>query len=295
MYKLKEKGAVVKFLFVSLVTLFFFISVFSYQEAYSQIESDPQLEKELKPHHLGVKSPSNYGNIVLERYADRYSEIYLKKVVFPHWFHRVRFTCKVCHSDIGFTMQAGADDIKMDEIFEGKWCGKCHNGKVAFKPLNCSRCHSLGRKVVDNHKIEALLGELPGNEFGNRVDWVKAIEEGKVTPKASIDGKDKMVVFDRDITFEAKLPLPKPPDVIFPHKAHTEWLHCNNCHPAIFNMKAGGNPEVRMEKILTGQWCGVCHGKVAFPLTDCFRCHSIKEVPPYGIVIPAVENFESSE
>ena len=166
-----------KFLFVSLVTLFFFISVFSYQEAYAQIESDPQLEKELKPHHLGVKSPSQLWKYCLERYADRYSEIYLKKVVFPHWFHRVRFTCKVCHSDIGFTMQAGADDIKMDEIFEGKWCGKCHNGKVAFKPLNCSRCHSLGRKVVDNHKIEALLGELPGNEFGNRVDWVKAIEE----------------------------------------------------------------------------------------------------------------------
>jgi len=23
-----------------------------------------------------------------------------------------------------------------------------------------------------------------------------------------------------------------------------------------------------------GQWCGRCHNKIAFPLTDCNRCHS---------------------
>jgi c(7)-type cytochrome triheme protein len=28
-----------------------------------------------------------------------------------------------------------------------------------------------------------------------------------------------------------------------------------------------------MVGIAEGKWCGRCHGKVAFPLTDCQRCH----------------------
>jgi hypothetical protein len=30
-----------------------------------------------------------------------------------------------------------------------------------------------------------------------------------------------------------------------------------------------------MQKILDGEQCGVCHGAVAFPLTECRRCHSV--------------------
>ncbi len=106
-----------------ILILLFFVGILSDQFVYAQIKSDTQLEKELAFDFKGVKSPSNYGNIVLERYADRFSQIYLKPVVFPHWFHRIRFRCKVCHSDIGFTMEAGADDITMGAIFEGEWCG----------------------------------------------------------------------------------------------------------------------------------------------------------------------------
>ena len=31
---------------------------------------------------------------------------------------------------------------------------------------------------------------------------------------------------------------------------------------------------MNMMKIISGQYCGVCHGRVAFPLINCFRCHS---------------------
>ncbi len=115
-------------------------------------------------------SPGDYGNLILGNYAERYEPRYLKKVVFPHWFHRIRFKCKVCHSDVGFTMKNGADDIKMTEIFEGKWCGECHNGKVAFLPLNCSRCHSLDSEIPENRKLEPLLKDLPADKHGNKVD-----------------------------------------------------------------------------------------------------------------------------
>lgn len=219
-----------------------------------------------------VKSPSDYGNIVLGRYAWVYEPKLLEKVVFPHWFHRVRYRCNVCHSNIGFIMKAGLEDIKMMEIFEGKWCGVCHNGKVAFQPLNCGRCHSLGSEVSENHKIEDILNDLPGNTYGNKVDWVKALEEEAIQPKASLDGTQDMEVFDKDIA----IMVDSFPDVIFPHKAHTQWLFCNTCHPGVFQRKAG-TTDMSMNDIFEGKFCGICHGKVAFPLLDCFRCHSKME------------------
>ena len=63
--------------------------------------------------------------------------------VFPHWAHRMRFTCNVCHPAL-FPMQVeGAPPIKMDEIKAGKACGVCHNGKGAFASSikTCVRCH----------------------------------------------------------------------------------------------------------------------------------------------------------
>jgi c(7)-type cytochrome triheme protein len=29
----------------------------------------------------------------------------------------------------------------MDEIFKGEFCGKCHNGKMAFAATDCGKCH----------------------------------------------------------------------------------------------------------------------------------------------------------
>jgi c(7)-type cytochrome triheme protein len=62
--------------------------------------------------------------------------------VFPHWFHRIRYKCYACHPSI-FEMKAGANAITMDAIREGKFCGTCHNGKIAWEVGfdTCSRCH----------------------------------------------------------------------------------------------------------------------------------------------------------
>ncbi|HEX9180451.1 MAG TPA: c(7)-type cytochrome triheme domain-containing protein, partial [Burkholderiales bacterium] len=51
------------------------------------------------------------------------------------------------------------------------------------------------------------------------------------------------------------------------------WLDCANCHEHLFKSKAGAN-KLSMQKILEGEQCGLCHGAVAFPLTECGRCHS---------------------
>lgn len=81
---------------------------------------------------------AEYGDIVLNNKA---SEAGMNPVLFPHWFHRIRFKCKVCHEDI-FIMKKGANDIDMSKIMEGEFCGKCHNGLIAWEALYCDRCHS---------------------------------------------------------------------------------------------------------------------------------------------------------
>ena len=43
--------------------------------------------------------------------------------------------------------------------------------------------------------------------------------------------------------------------------------------PAIFKPQKGAN-QISMAGILLGQQCGVCHGKVAFPVSECRLCHS---------------------
>lgn len=58
-------------------------------------------------------------------------------VSFSHSSH-ARFgfkKCTACHNDEVFTKDQalGVNAIKMDEIYEGKWCGHCHNGKLLTK------------------------------------------------------------------------------------------------------------------------------------------------------------------
>lgn len=120
----------------------------------------------------------------------------------------------------------------------------------------------------------AAYGSLPKSLAGNRVNWVKAIEEGKINPRWDRnDPAATPVVIDLNIVREVKGSMP---DVVYPHKQHTEWLDCSNCHPAIFTPQKGAN-SISMAAILLGEKCGVCHGKVAFPVSECRLCHSKKK------------------
>ena len=114
---------------------------------------------------------------------------------------------------------------------------------------------------------------LPKSDFGNYVDWVQALQKGYLNPRYDrVDPTVEPLVMDLDIVREVKASMP---DVVFPHKPHTQWLHCSNCHPKIFIPQKGAN-QINMSAILLGQKCGVCHGKVSFPITtlSCKKCHS---------------------
>ncbi len=90
---------------------------------------------------LVLSSPvaAEYADVVLNKRAEKEG---MRPVIFSHWFHRIRFRCKVCHSELAFKMRAGANEVTMADIIEGRFCGMCHNGEVAWSVENCDLCHS---------------------------------------------------------------------------------------------------------------------------------------------------------
>ncbi len=115
------------------------------------------------------------------------------------------------------------------------------------------------------------LSKLPYDSAGNQVRWVKALEQGSIEPRSNLLPGTQVRVLDQDLIVARNGSMPA---VLFPHRAHTLWLDCSNCHEALFKSKAGAN-KFSMTAILNGEQCGLCHGAVAFPLTECNRCHSV--------------------
>lgn len=121
---------------------------------------------------------------------------------------------------------------------------------------------------------EEAMGEFPRDTAG-LIDWVQALKQGHIAPRSDLHGVgEDLKPIDLDIIFPDTGAMPK---VLFPHRQHTEWLACKNCHPDIFVKKKGAN-NIQMADVLSGKYCGVCHGKIAFaPTKNCMRCHSVSD------------------
>lgn len=66
-------------------------------------------------------------------------------VIFDGTAHKnAGLTCSDCHNpELFLRMKQGSVAITMADLYAGKFCGKCHNGKKAFLTKdNCTRCHS---------------------------------------------------------------------------------------------------------------------------------------------------------
>jgi c(7)-type cytochrome triheme protein len=234
----------------------------------------------------GVKKrrplPYEYGRVVINNYSEA---AHLAPVVFDHWLHRTKFTCRLCHVDVGFAMKANATDIRAVDNMSGYYCGSCHNGKTAFSSCStsmvgknsetCIRCHSLGKNVVKKYKFKEFVKGWPRGRFGNGVDWEKTEEEGLITPSDYLEGvsiKREKLAVQKDFELEPK--YEGMPNIIFSHRKHTVWNGCELCHPEIFIGIKKGLTKYSMMDIFEGKYCGVCHSSVAFPLIDCQRCHT---------------------
>ena len=71
----------------------------------------------------------------------------VKSVVFEHKVHTMQggLDCDSCHDDL-FEMEAGVaeenEDFTMETLYEGGYCGACHDGSTAFASnTRCTTCH----------------------------------------------------------------------------------------------------------------------------------------------------------
>lgn len=113
---------------------------------------------------------------------------------------------------------------------------------------------------------EEASAMLPQDDMG-AVDWVAALEQGLIKPRP---GPTKIATAPE---FNLDFFLPGPDtafDAYFPHSTHTAILECKNCHTTIFRYR---NNNITMTDLYEGKYCATCHGKVAFGLEACSRCH----------------------
>ena len=91
----------------------------------------------------------------------------LKAVLFSHEKHSDEATgldCDSCHDDI-FAMEAlesqENEDFTMESLYEGEYCGSCHDGETAFaSDTQCASCH-IGVKGYERSLKSEDKGE-PG-------------------------------------------------------------------------------------------------------------------------------------
>ena len=218
--------------------------------------------------------PDEYGNILIDRISTANN---VKPVSFSHWKHRLRYTCRVCHFELGFEFKTNATEITEKLSGMGYYCGACHDGVTAFahSESNCNKCHN-GDLDYNSKKIKDVLNALPGGPYGNNIDWVKSYS--RLKPAYSMFYSEQPLRFSRELSLEAE--LSNIPPAIFPHKPHVRELDCSNCHPQPFNIKKKTTEHFTMDYILDGQFCGACHMTVAFPVRDCAKCH--KEIRTGG-------------
>ncbi len=234
----------------------------------------------------GSKAPEEYGRVVINNHSVKAG---LAPVVFDHWLHRAKYTCRLCHVDIIFSMKAGDTGINAQDNMDGFYCGACHNGTMKYEGRTifaacssdksdmkrCERCHSQGKNVQMKYDFTTFTAKLPKAKFGNGVNWEKTAADGFIKPVDYIEGismKRPVRKIVKDFTIKPKQGGVN--DIIFSHKKHARWNGCEVCHPEIFAGGKKGKTLYTMEDIKKKRFCGVCHSTIAFPLTQCDRCHT---------------------
>ena len=227
------------------------------------------------------QNPSNYGKVILDTYSAAPGP---GAVVFDHWLHRSKFTCRLCHVDIGFAMEAKATGIRAATNRQGFHCGACHagkriiDGKIVFASCSdqndnqCDRCHSLGKQGVRKYSYDAFTAKFPKAKYG--VNWEAAEKQGLIKPIDFLDGvsvKRQPMQNREDFSIKAGYSWVHP--ITFSHEKHSIWNGCELCHPEIFPTGRKGSVRYSMFSNIEGRYCGACHGKVAFPLNNCSSCH----------------------
>ncbi len=290
-----------KMRFLNIASALAYMSNYWHKDEASLKKVEPIIRDELQKEQTRLailmkwkKNERFIGNFVMKQHRNEMEARNLPMVLYPHWLHRIMFECKVCHGAI-FRMKRWENHLSQEEIEQGKQCGVCHNGTMAFSAKDdksCNRCHIVGLPearhlhdpgMVKQEKLKQAAksvgavwrpenlpdGKLPLDKF-QFIDWLELKRLNAFSPVISLDKDYKDQSRNNQIVFESRSDFVN--DVIFDHKVHSDWIACSSCHPALFIDKLGAN-QMKMLDLSRGQFCGHCHSKVSFPFADCLRCH----------------------
>jgi c(7)-type cytochrome triheme protein len=154
-----------------------------------------------------------------------------------------------------------------DVTFSTKQAGKVvfsHNFHITQKGIsnNCKACHDA---LFDmKKKTRHTMAEMEqGKSCGACHNGTAAFGLPECTRCHKV----------RDVVIKVRETGP----VTFRHSQHTVKGSCSDCHNKLFN--TGPNKHVSMAQMEKGQSCGACHnGKAAFSVSECAKCHPVKDV-----------------
>jgi c(7)-type cytochrome triheme protein len=116
------------------ILLLIVLGVFLFSGAWLFASSDSQEQEDYDEDTYGPQDPIVWVKPV-------------KSVVFDHKVHTMEagLDCDSCHDDL-FEMEAGVaeenEDFTMATLYEGGYCGACHDGDTAFaSDTRCTTCH----------------------------------------------------------------------------------------------------------------------------------------------------------
>ncbi len=216
-----------------------------------------------------MPAPQDYGLVIIDNFSGKAG---LAPVRFDHWLHRAIYTCRLCHVDIGFAMEANGTKITADANSKGFYCGACHDGTRIYndkkifasctagpaKPgeaETCIRCHFVGKKDGEKQEYDyaTFTAKFPKRNFGKLIDWEKAESERLIQPVDFLEGvsfQRRALKAQKDFSITSKSTW--MPDIIFSHKKHVIWNGCEVCHPDIFPSVKKGAVKYTMLEIVRG-------------------------------------------
>ncbi|HTY21515.1 MAG TPA: c(7)-type cytochrome triheme domain-containing protein [Desulfomonilaceae bacterium] len=239
-----------------------------------------------------------YGKVIL---TDHSTKALFPPARFDHWLHRAFFTCRLCHVDLGFAMQQNGTKVTAEANAHKLYCGSCHNGKTKHfgRPIfescsseysseeksRCRRCHYSEEEAERTFTYDTFARRFPKLKTGNLVDWERTEALGFIQPLDALpDSPPRRPPLKAQPDFSITSRGTWIADIIFSHQKHAVWNGCEVCHPEIFPSVKKGATRYSMFQISEGEYCGACHGSVAFPVEECQRCHKAKTstAPPKG-------------
>jgi c(7)-type cytochrome triheme protein len=171
--------------------------------------------------------PEEFGNVTMTSTSESGEQ---PAAVFKHWVHRAKYTCRLCHVDLGFAMIGNETGVTARDNAEGIYCGACHDGQLAFEACprpgeavdanesECARCHSDGLDKGPRIDFYDFVEGFPKARFGNRVDWMVAEDMGLFELVDSLPGISiprAPLINTAEQELDAK--VYQMPDIVFSH------------------------------------------------------------------------------